>query len=383
MERLLRVGFVGFGFIGKVHAYCHLNMPMFYDPPPLETTLVGVCTSRPETAQEAKKRFGFDIATDNYREITESPDIDIVHITSPNVFHQAHLLSAMAAGKHIYCEKPLVATLAEACEVEGALASYRGTHQMCLQNRFFPATMRAKQLVDEGFLGQLLSFRASYLHSGSADPNAPLKWKLDRAMGGGVLLDLGTHVIDLVRHLCGEIQEVLMDSAIAYPERPSTSDPGRRVSVEAEDLAVLLVRTAGGALGSIEASKIATGTEDELRIEIHGSEGALRSNSMQPNYLEAYRRADPEEPIGGSRGWRAIATVQRYPQPAGFPGPKFSVGWIRTHLACLHNFLSALASDTKAEPGLEVGIRLQEIMAAAKRSRDTRQWIGCAAASSQ
>ncbi len=383
MERPLRVGFVGFGFIGKVHAYCHMNMPFFYDPPPLETTLVGVCTSRMETAQEAKRRFGFEIATDNYREITEGPDIDIVHITSPNVFHRAHLLSAMAAGKHIYCEKPLTAPLDEAREVEGALAWYRGTHQMCLQNRFFPATMRAKQLVDEGFLGQLLSFRASYLHSGSADRNAPLKWKLDRAMGGGVLLDLGSHVIDLVRHLCGEVQEVLMESAIAYPERPSTSDSGRRVSVEAEDLAVMLVRTSAGALGTIEASKIATGTEDELRIEIHGSEGALRFNSMQPNYLEAYRRADPEEPIGGSRGWRAIATVQRYPQPAEFPGPKFSVGWIRSHLACLHNFLSALASDTKAEPGLEVGIRLQEIMAAARRSRDTRQWIGCAAASSQ
>ncbi|MCK4300505.1 MAG: Gfo/Idh/MocA family oxidoreductase, partial [Planctomycetes bacterium] len=104
MERPLRVGFVGFGFIGKVHAYCHLNMPMFYDPPPLETTLVGVCTSRPGTAQEAKRRFGFDIATDNYREIIESPDIDIVHITSPNVFHRDHLLSALAAGKHVYCE---------------------------------------------------------------------------------------------------------------------------------------------------------------------------------------------------------------------------------------------------------------------------------------
>ena len=377
MDRPLRVGFVGFGFIGKVHAYCHINMPLFYDPPPMRTALTAVCTSRPETAERAKERFGFNVATDDYRAITEGPDIDIVHIASPNVFHRDHLLSAMAAGKHIYCEKPLVASLNEAREVEAALASYRGTHQMCLQNRFFPATMRAKQLVDEGFLGQLLSFRASYLHSGSADPNAPLKWKLDRAMGGGVLLDLGSHVIDLVRHLCGEFQEVLMDSAIAYPERPSTSDPNRKVAVEAEDLAVLLVRTASGALGTIEASKIATGTEDELRIEIHGSDGALRFNSMQPNYLEVYERTRPEEPIGGSRGWTAVATVQRYPEPAAFPGPKFSIGWIRSHLACLHNFLSALASGTKAEPGLEVGVRLQEIMAATQRSREARNWVSC------
>jgi len=377
MEKVLRVGFVGFGFIGKVHAYCHLNMPLFYDPPPVKTTLAGVCTSGPETARRARERFGFDIATNDFRDITENPDIRIVHITSPNLFHLEQLLSAMAPGKHVYCEKPLTANLEQAREVEGALAGYEGTHQMCLQNRFFPATLRAKQLMDEGFLGRILSFRASYLHSGSADPNAPLKWKLDRAMGGGVLLDLGSHVIDLVRHLCGEFAEVLMESSIAYPERPSVGEPGRKVKVAAEDLAVLLVRTTDGALGTVEASKVATGTEDELRIEVHGSEGALRFDSMQPNYLEVYSRADPQEPIGGTRGWKAIATVQRYPKPAGFPGPKFSVGWVRSHLACLHNFLSAVASGVQADPGLEVGVRLQHIMAAAQRSRDARSWVDC------
>jgi len=377
MAQVLRVGFVGFGFIGKVHAYCHLNMPLFYDPPPVRTTLAGVCTSRSETARQAKERFGFDIATDNYRDITGSPDIDIVHITGPNVFHRDHLLSAMAAGKHIYCEKPLTAEVQEAHDVDRALPDYRGIHQMCLQNRFFPATLRAKQLVDEGFLGQVLSFRAAYLHSGSADPEAPLKWKLDQAMGGGVLLDLGSHVIDLVRHLCGEFEQVLMDSSIAYPQRPSVSDPTRKVAVEAEDLTILLVRTASGALGTIEASKVATGTEDELRIEIHGSASALRFNSMQPNYLEVYERESPDEPIGGTRGWKAIATVQRYPKPAGFPGPKFSVGWIRSHLACLHNFLTGVAEAKMPDPGLPVGVRLQEIMAAAQQSRDTRSWVDC------
>lgn len=377
MGERLRVGFVGFGFIGRVHAYGYLNLPLFYDPPPLAAELAAVCTSRPETAQRAGERFGFTLATDDYRRVTEAPDIDIVHIATPNLFHRDQLLSAMAAGKHIYCEKPLTATLAEAREVEAALGSYPGVHQMCLQNRFFPATLRAKELVEEGRLGRILSFRASYLHSGSADPSAPLKWKLDRALGGGVLLDLGSHVIDLVRHLCGEFEEVLMDRSIAYPERPSPEDPTRMVPVEAEDLSVMLVRTTAGALGTIEASKVATGTEDELRIETHGERGALRFNSMQPNYLEFYRQSEPGEPVGGTRGWTAIATVQRYPEPAGFPGPKFSVGWIRSHLACLANFLTAVAQGTRAQPGLEVGVRLQEIMDAARRSAQCRRWVNC------
>jgi predicted dehydrogenase len=377
MGKALRVGFVGFGFIGKVHAYAHLTMPLFYDPSSVATVLAAVCTSRPETARAAQERFGFERATDDFRAVTESPDIDVVHITSPNLFHRDHLLSALAAGKHIYCEKPLTVTLAEAREVERALGSYRGTHQMCLQNRFFPATLRAKQLIDEGFLGQLLGFRAAYLHSGSADPQAPLRWKLDRSMGGGVLLDLGPHVIDLVRLLAGEFAEVLAATSIAYPERPSPAEPQRTVAVEAEDSALLLVRTRSGALGSIEASKVATGTEDELRLELHGSLGALRFNSMQPNYLEAYSRADPEEPLGGTRGWKAVATVARYPKPADFPGPKFATGWLRSHVACLANFLAAVAAGRKAEPGIEVGVRLQEIMDAARRSAVHSQWVGC------
>jgi predicted dehydrogenase len=377
MGKALRVGFVGFGFIGKVHAYAHLTMPLFYDPPPVATTLAAVCTSRPETARAAQERFGFERATDDFRAVTESPDIDIVHITSPNLLHRDHLLSALAAGKHVYCEKPLTVTLTEAREVQRALGSYRGTHQMCLQNRFFPATLRAKQLIDEGFLGQLLGFRAAYLHSGSADPQAPLRWKLDRSMGGGVLLDLGPHVIDLVRLLAGEFAEVLLATSIAYAERPSAADRERTVAVEAEDSALLLVRTRAGALGSIEASKVATGTEDELRLELHGSLGALRFNSMQPNYLETYSRTDPDEPLGGTRGWKAVATVARYPKPADFPGPKFATGWLRSHVACLANFLAAVAAGRKAVPGLEVGVRLQEIMDAARRSAVSSTWVGC------
>jgi predicted dehydrogenase len=376
MSGTLRAGFIGFGFIGKVHAYCHAAMPFCYDKPPARTELFAVCTSRLETAEAAKAKFGFKLATDDWRRITENPDVDVVHVASPNIHHRGQVLSAMAAGKHIYCEKPLTATVEEAREIGRALGAFRGTHQMVLQNRFFPATLRARQLVDEGLLGRVTSFRACYLHSGSVDPNAPLKWKLDRAMGGGVLLDLGVHVIDLTRLLCGEFDEVLMDTSILHGERPLPGQQPRKGRVEAEDQAVMMVKTAGGALGTIEASKIATGSEDELRVEVHGTEGALRFNTMQPNVLEVMRRGDPETPFGGTRGWSAVSTVQKYDEP-GIPGPKNSIGWVRSHVACLHNFLSAVATGAKAEPGLDVGIRLQEIMDAAQRSAAGRSWVKC------
>ncbi|MCX8035490.1 MAG: Gfo/Idh/MocA family oxidoreductase [Candidatus Sumerlaeia bacterium] len=376
----LRIGIIGFGSIGKVHAYAYRNMALYYDPPPIETRLAGVCTSRPETAEAAQRAVGFDFATTDWRAITENANIDAVHICTPNSLHVEPVLSALAHGKHVYCEKPLAANVDEARRIAAALDGYRGVHQMTFNYRFLPATLRAKHLVDAGFLGRPLCFRAAYLHSGSADPNAPLKWKLSGAMGGGVIQDLGSHVLDLLRHFLGEPVEIGCSTMIAFAQRPAfahahSTPVASLVKVDAEDHAVMLVRTASGALGTIEASKIAAGIEDELRVEIHGTRGALRFNLMDPNWVEVFDAAAPDQPFGGERGWKRIASVHRYPAPGGWPGVKFPVGWMRSHVACVHNFLSAIAAGAKAEPGLEVGVRVQELIAAALESDRARCWV--------
>ncbi len=370
-----RVGIIGVGFIGKVHAYGHLNLPLFYDPLPFRTHITHVCTSRVETAEKACLTLGADVATTDFRAITENPDIDIVHICTPNNRHLEALLSAMAAGKHIYCDKPLVADLDEAAAIAAALPAYTGTAQMTLQNRFFPATLHARQLVDEGFLGQPLEFRAAYLHAGSADPTAPLKWKLAAEAGGGVIADLGSHVFDLVHYLLGDYAEVNACTRIAYSQRPSADDPNSLVPVTAEDCVMLTARMASGALGQIEATKLATGTEDELRVEIHGTLGALRFNTMDPHHLEAFDARAADSPIGGRRGWTHIDTGQRYPKPGGFPSPKNAIGWMRAHMACLYNFLAAVDAGVPAEPGLAQGLYLQRLMARVKESDARKAWV--------
>ena len=371
-----RVGFIGFGFIAKVHYYGYLNLPLFYDPAPLSARVTHVCTSRPETAQAAAELTGADHAVTDFRRITENPDVDIVHICTPNHLHRDALLSAMAHGKHIYCDKPLTATLSEAQEIAAALDGYNGTAQMTLQNRFFPATIRARQLIGDGFLGQPLTFRACYLHAGSADPRAPLKWKLSAEAGGGVIADLGTHVFDLVHYLLGDYGQVMVDTHIAYSDRPAIDDPSRRVPVRAEDSVAVLTALRDGAHGTIEASKIATGSEDEIRIEIHGSLGAVRFNGMDPHHLEAYDRRAADTPLGGERGWTRIDTGQRYATPAAaFPGPKFALGWMRAHAACLANFLFDVAEGNPGNPGLAQGIMLQGLIDACRQSARERAWV--------
>jgi len=369
------VGLLGFGFIGRVHAYGHMNLPLFLDPPPCLTKITHVVSGSEASAKKGASILGAAKASTDYREVTENPEIDIVDICSPNACHKEQLLSAIRHGKHIYCEKPLVSNAAEADEIEEALNGYGGISQMALHSRFWPAVMRAKQLVDGGFLGELLEFRAQYLHSGSADPSAPLKWKLSKAAGGGVISDLGPHVLDLACHLAGEPASLCAETSIAYKRRPDPANPGGSLEVDAEDCVMALLRTAGGAIGTIEASKIATGSEDELRIELHGSKGGIRFNSMKPHCLEAYHAEAPDKPYGGLRGWTRIDSGQRYPAPACFPGPKFSIGWLRAHLGCLHNFLDAVAAGRQASPSIAHGLKLQRLLETLRASAERRQWI--------
>jgi predicted dehydrogenase len=370
----LGVGVIGFGFIGKVHTYGYQNLPLFYDPMPLRTKLVGVATSRPETAQKAAAQGGFEFGTADWHDLIARDDIHIINICSPNDQHLAQLESAIQAGKHIYCDKPLVVGDAAYARMNELLRTHQGVGQMTLQYRFYPPTLRAKQLIDEGFLGKIISFRAAYLHAGSVDASKRMGWKQLKSQGGGVLQDLGSHVVDLMDHLVGPIAEVFTQTRILYPERPNAQ--GEIVPVEADDQMLMMARLRNGTLGTIEASKIATGAEDELRFEIHGDQGALRFNLMDPNYLEAYDLRAPETPLGGHRGWTKIACVQRYEKPAGFPGPKFSIGWIRGHMHCLYSFLRSIADGMPAEPSLARGLHLQRMLQAAERSMEMGTWQG-------
>lgn len=347
-------------------------MPIYYDPVPVQTKLVAVADAIPEVAQHAIEQAGFESSTTDWRKLVSRDDIHIIDICSPNSLHAEQLLAGMASGKHVYCDKPLVVSEVDMARVAAALRDYRGVGQMAFQYRFFPATLRAKQLIDEGFVGNVISFRAAYLHSGSVDASKPMGWKQLKSEGGGVLQDLGSHIVDLMDHLIGPFASVLTQTRILYPERPNLQ--GKMVPVEADDMMVMMAKLSNGTIGAIEASKIATGAEDELRFEIHGEQGALRFNSMDPNYLEAYDLRAAESPLGGGRGWCKIACVQRYQKPGGFPGPKFSIGWIRADTHCLYNFLEAVATGNEPKPSLADGLYLQQVLAVAEKSASSRTW---------
>lgn len=367
------VGVIGYGFIGKVHAYAHQTMRYYYSPPPCETELVGVCTSRPETAEAARVHGRFAFATTDANELINSDAIQIVHICTPNDSHAELILRALAAGKSVYCDKPLCLTEDEARKIARAAEQSRQPHQITFHYRFVPAVMRARQLVAEGALGRVFHFRGAYLHSGYTDRARPMSWRLDAdRSGGGAIYDLGAHIVDVLRWLVGEFTSVNSWLETMITERPTRAGSAETAPVSVDDIFIMMGRTAGGAIGTVEASRLATGANDQLRFEIHGSDGALAFDLESPNWLSYYDAREPEAPLGGNRGFTRIECVQRYPAPASWPGPKFTPGWLRFHVASLHGFLTALASGTKAEPDLVEGARTQLVLCAARRSAASR-----------
>lgn len=370
----LGVGIIGFGFMGRAHTYGLLNIPLFYQPLPFRIKHISVCRRGDKGRAEAAQMGYYRKITADYRELTEDPDIDIICVSTPNRFHREHLLAAIEAGKHIYCDKPVVCSTAEAEDVEKVLlrTGYKGKTQVVFHNRFLPAVMRAKQLIETGFLGRVYHYRGGYLHSSNIDPDRPLGWKSTQALGGGgSLMDLGSHVLDMMQFLLGDISSIYTQTQTFVAER---TDPqtGTRVPVDTDDLAMMLVRHADGASGMLEATKFATGICDELRFEIHGEKGAIRFNLMEPNWLEVYDVREEAGPMGGMRGFKKLECLQQYLPPAtGFPAPRVSVGWIRAHLHCMYSFLECIALDREPCPSLHDGLRLQRVLEAGYRSAAT------------
>ena len=369
------VGIVGYGFIGKVHTYSYVNIPFYYDDLSFKINLVGVCDVNQSSLEKARNEGGFTVCTSDYHDLLRRDDIQVINCCTPNVYHKQLILDAAKAGKHVYCDKPLAINLEDAKEMTQVVECSGIMNQVTLEYRFFPALMRAKQLVTEGFLGKVFNFRVLYLHSGYIDPNRPLSWRTNKQVGGGgALLDMGPHPIDVARYLLGDFSKVLATTRTFIKERPSMEDGSKLVKVEVDDLATMQVEMESGAIGYIEASRLSTGMNDELRIEIHGSMGAIAFNSMDPNWLSVYDCRDKDEPIGGNRGFKKIETVQRYPKPCNFPGPKFTTGWIRSHVASLYDFIVHVAEDTATEITFRDGLKIQEVIEAAYLSAQTSYW---------
>jgi len=181
----LNVAMIGYGGIGRVHVMAYRNIPFHYGLPADMINIVGVATTHPETAQKAAREIGCDMWTADYRELLVRDDVDVVDICVPNHKHEEIILAVAKAGKHIYCEKPLAMNVAEGQRIVAAVEKAGVKTQLTFNFRFLPAITRARQLVEDGFLGHVFSFRGRYYRSSYIDYDKPLSWRLRKKVSGG------------------------------------------------------------------------------------------------------------------------------------------------------------------------------------------------------
>ena len=375
MKKELRIGLCGFGAMGKAHAFCVDNLKYYYGDLPFDALIRGVCTTTENKSRAVAEQYGFDVACADEDVLINDPDIDVIDICTPNIYHYDTIKKALKNKKHIYCEKPLCVSATEASEL-AALAKQSGTIcTMVFNNRHMSAVLRAAELIREGRLGRILSFSASYLHNSCTDVSRPAGWKQNREIcGGGVLFDLGSHAIDLIYSLCGEFESVYGISQIGFPTR--TGADGAPWQTNADEAFYLLAKLRSGATGTITVSKLCVGANDDLSFEIYGERGSLKFSLMQPNYLYFYDATEKSAPLGGNSGYTAIECVGRYPAPGGgFPSPKASIGWLRGHVESMYRFLNSVYTGVQAAPDFTDGAHVQAVMEAAYRSAEEKREI--------
>lgn len=360
-KKELGIGIIGAGFMGNTHTYNYLNLPLFYDDAPAKIQLIGICDADLGKARKLKDTFGFQFATASHADLIARKDIAVVDVSTPTVFHFEQIMGALEADKHVYADKPLCAGVAQAEQIVAAAEKSGRVTQVAYHYRFFPAVMKTRRLLDKAFLGRPISFRFTYYHSSNLDPLKPMGWKQDKAMGGGgVLIEMACHVLDLIWHFFGEFESARMDKVILYPER--LGPDGKMVKVEAEDHVLLTIRMKNGMIGTAEVSKVMAGANDDLNYELYGTEGAIRYAMMNPNFLQVYTTRDKPGELGGDRGFKALETVNKYPESvSNFPGPKFPIGWLRGHAACQYNFVRCVCAGERASPSFREAAYIQKV----------------------
>ena len=372
MKKTLNIGLLGFGAMGKTHAFSVASLPFYFEDINFSAKYAAVCTSHIESAKNAAERYNLGYATDKEDDIINDSAIDVVDICTPNINHYEMAKKAILAGKHVLCEKPLAVTAAQAAELD-RLASdvFAKNGQVCgivFNNRHLAAIRRAKEIINEGRLGRILSFDFRYYHNSCIDPDRTVGWKQDKDIcGAGTLFDLGSHIVDLCRYLCGEFDEVYSKEQIAFPEHKRAD--GSLWLTNADEAVYMTSTLKCGAVGSLVASKITVGENDGLTFSIYGTDGAIKFDLMEPDWLHFYDANAVGGNYGGYKGFTKIECVGRYPAPSGkFPSPKAPNGWIRGHIESMYAYLSAASEGREASPSFTDGSRVQEVLEAAQKS---------------
>jgi predicted dehydrogenase len=351
------IGLVGYGMIGKVHALAYHDIPLIYPGLLPRLKLAAVCTTNERSAQSAAQDGGFEGWATSLEALLSREDVDVVDVCSPNFAHREIILAALRAGKHVIVDKPLARNAIEAQEIAEATTS-KARLGMIFNYRFVPALLLAQKMIADGALGAIYHFHFDYLHSGYQNPNRPMSWRLRHAQsGGGALVDLGSHIIDLARHLLGEFAELDATTKTYVTERPVAANSSKREPVDVDDAAWLQAKMQSGAQGTLFVTRFATGAVDDMNVHIYGERGALKFSLQDGNVLNYF----DAQAKSATQGWTRIQTGTQY-EGAAVPPPRSILGWNRTHTENIYQVLRSLAHNQHIAPDVTDGLRVHQLI---------------------
>jgi predicted dehydrogenase len=375
----LGVGMVGYAFMGAVHSQAWRTAGRFFDLP-LAPAMTVLCGRDATAAGEAAARMGWAAVETDWKQLVSRDDVQLVDVCTPGDTHAEIAIAALEAGKHVMCEKPLANTVAEAeAMVEAAAAAEaRGVRSMVAFNyRRVPAVALARKLVRDGRLGTIRHVRAQYLQDWIVDPSFPLVWRLrkDKA-GSGALGDIGAHVIDLAQHVVGSsITGVTGLTETFVRERPlpdastglAASGGGGVGEVTVDDAALFLARFDGGAIGSFEATRFASGRKNAMRLEVNGSEGSVAFDFEAMNELWFHDQTEDPETAGFRR---ILVTEPQHPYAAAWWPAGHGLGYEHTFTHEVVDLVRDIGAGRSPSPSFADGLQVQRVLAAVQRSAD-------------
>ncbi len=385
MAKEIRVGLIGYKFMGTAHSNAYRQVTPFMQPKatPLMRAL---CGRDAAGVQAAADKMGWSSVETDWRKLVTRADIDLVDICTPSgPSHTEIALEAAAAGKHIFCEKPLAASLADARKMLAAVEQAGVKHMVNFNYRRCPAVALAKQMIADGLLGEIYHWRSNYLQDWIIDPDFPLVWRLDKSIAGsGPLGDLAAHSIDLAHFLIGPIKDVVGMEQTFIKERPVAEAMGglsatggtERVPVTVEDAVAFLARFENGVFGTFEATRFAAGRKNFNRFEINGSKGSLAWNMEKMNEIEYYDRSNEQSGVGSLAGFRLIqATDGSHPYMSNWWPPAHIIGYEHTFTHGVYDLLNAIADDQAILPDFRDGAKCQAVLEAVTKSIGSAGWV--------
>jgi predicted dehydrogenase len=341
------VGLIGPAGVGRAHAHAFSVLGHLFWPPTVRPRLVRVAGRDAARAEVTRARYGFRAAGAHWQAVIDDPAVQLVDNCGPNDLHGEPTLAAVAASKHVFCEKPLGRSAAEARALRDAADRAGVVHMVGFNYRFLPAVQLARRLVTEGRLGRLLQFRARFADNAFLDPAAPFTWHQDEARAGSnTVLDVGSHLVDMARYLVGEPVAVTGALATFTPERldPET---GLNRRVETEDAFEATLECAGGVLGSLAASNVAAGRRAHFTFELNGSRGTIVFDLERLNSLFVHFVDD----VPGGGGLREIhVTDPDHPYGGDWWPPGHGIGWDASLVHELHHLLTAIGTARSVAP---------------------------------